>query len=360
MSNFKEHFRTPCTTGLKNVNEEFETEEFRMQQAKKLTRFLSSAEHISALKGKKVEEVFSTEKKIREFLLELSSEEYVQLLEGINGIFRNKDSDNWIADGQKVEIGSWTFPKQEDKVDLLARSLAAAKTMANDGRNITEIAFLLSTVITGVHLFENGNGRTSRAVFFLTNKGFTVDNKDDFEKLMASDGISGLSNPKKFYGLIKSKMCKEVGVNWQDLHFDNRALDLMKAKNLEPLLHQLSPEYKSHFLAYFEDKHPLYVTLALVLLKKEQMELLKSADGSINMASLFGFIEEKDVKIFSGLLDEIKKKYVSSIIDCFLFPDKEENRVSLRDIHGSEQSYSIVDICKNFNSLEDGIKEKVF
>lgn len=358
MSNPNEHFPTPVTPELRNASEEFETEEFRMQQAKKLTRFLSSAEHISALKGTKVEEVFSTEEKIREFLLELSPGEYVQLLEGLNGIFRNKDSDNWTADGQKVEIGSWTFPKQEDKIDLLARSLAAAKTMTNDGRNITEIAFLLSTVITGVHLFENGNGRTSRAVFYLMNKGFTVDNKDDFEKLMASDEISGLSNPNKFYGLIKSKMCKEMGINWQDLHFDNRALAAMKAKNIEPLLHQLSPEYKSHFLAYFEDSNPLYVTLALVLLKKEQIELLKNADGSINMASLFGFIEEKDVTIFSSLLDEIKKKYVSSIIDCFLFPDKEENRVPSGDRQGGQQSHSIIDICRNVK-LEDEIKEKI-
>src|SRR5204863_10056658 len=98
--------------------------ELRQRMAEKLLFFLNSAKRIKALEGKTVEEVLGTPEARCQFILHVAPDEYRELLDGINGILRNLEKEDWGMDGKTVVIGNpdnpqWDFPEHDDKSDLL-------------------------------------------------------------------------------------------------------------------------------------------------------------------------------------------------------------------------------------------------
>jgi len=164
--------------------------ENREQMAKRLVRFLSIT-NLDSLDGKKVEEVFKDQESTKNFLLSLSAEKYNQLLIGINALVRNMGTDEaWQMDGDGVRMGKMDmFPEQAEKVGLLGESIETAQSMLHEGRSIEDVAILLTTSLTAIHPFGDGNGRTAKFIFALLMKGY--DSKL-IEEVLAKDGLSGL------------------------------------------------------------------------------------------------------------------------------------------------------------------------
>ena len=113
------------------MSERVDTSEERDKRAELMVRFLDLAENIEPFEGKKVQEVFSNETSRRELIENLDGSQFFELINGINGILRNKDKDEWEIDGGKVMLaGGWgdrhTPPRQEDKAGLLKKAFEEA------------------------------------------------------------------------------------------------------------------------------------------------------------------------------------------------------------------------------------------
>ena len=99
--------------------------ELRPKMTDKLLRFLDVVKNIPGLEGRSLEEVIGDKESRRQFIINLPPEDYQELLIGINGILRNLPKDQWEMDGKGVVMGDpehpqWTFPKFEDKKELLS------------------------------------------------------------------------------------------------------------------------------------------------------------------------------------------------------------------------------------------------
>jgi len=95
----------------------------REERAEALFRFLKSAE--------KKEAVFSDEEHKRQFIENLTTEGFLQFLNGINGILRGKKKAEWKRDGETVKVDQMFYgikfskeyipPAYEDKPELLEK-----------------------------------------------------------------------------------------------------------------------------------------------------------------------------------------------------------------------------------------------
>jgi hypothetical protein len=151
----------------------------RKYASDRLVKFLD----ISSLQinGQSFKEILRDKEAIKDFILSLDYPEYAKLVTGINAMVRNKRSDEeWRMDGKGVRMGDQNiFPEQEDKEELLQKSLEVAKIMQAEGRSVQDISILLSVALTGIHPFANGNGRTARVLLALLNAGYDADLMSD-------------------------------------------------------------------------------------------------------------------------------------------------------------------------------------
>ncbi|MEI7480668.1 MAG: hypothetical protein WCJ59_03500, partial [bacterium] len=103
--------------------------------------------------------------------------EFANFLVRINGIARNIPIHERNFDGKNVRLGSvigdtTEVPNHEDKENLLRHAYEEGLAIDNE-----DLKYLLPAVINAVHLFSDGNGRTSRIIHLLL-KGYS--SKDEF------------------------------------------------------------------------------------------------------------------------------------------------------------------------------------
>jgi len=174
---------------------------FREKQVEKLTRFLRLT-FLEIFNNRKIEDVLKDEEAIRKLVTEISNEEYVSVLGVINSVLRNKPKEEFgLLDGEGVKMGDMDiFPTQEDKLGLLAKSLDGAKEMIVQNRAMEDVAILLSSLITAIHPFVDGNGRTAKTILILLMKGFNEDvlktilsDNDNYSNLVNSGELSSMA-----------------------------------------------------------------------------------------------------------------------------------------------------------------------
>lgn len=155
----------------------------RDAQAEKLVTFLDKI---------KAKETFNTEANKREFIENMSFEEFKEWLQRLNGILRDIPINDRGFHDQDVMLEpnpelSGTFralmpesvteytPKLEDKEDLLGELFTLVQDMANRDCVMTDIATLVSAGVNAIHSFDDGNGRTSRLLHFLLTTNYSGD-----------------------------------------------------------------------------------------------------------------------------------------------------------------------------------------
>ncbi len=110
-----------------------EGEADRERRAKVLLRLLHNLSGIEAFGDEKFEAIFSNEQHKRDFIEGLNSDSFLQLLNGLNGILRDREVVEWNTDGENVSLQSTFFgvgylpPRQEDKLGLLVNVLKQPK-----------------------------------------------------------------------------------------------------------------------------------------------------------------------------------------------------------------------------------------
>lgn len=174
---------------MENEPEELTDIELREQQADKIVNFLT---RIAAYEY--VQKLLSNP----ESRNELSFEKFRDFLVRINGIARDIPTNERKIDEKEIIIsgGPDTFlmPKFEDKEILLKEAFDSINKI-----NPGDEAYLLPAVVNAVHLFPDGNGRTSRILHtllksksdeeFIENLKLAVGYEGRFETADVSPGI---------------------------------------------------------------------------------------------------------------------------------------------------------------------------
>ena len=316
------------------MSERINTPEERDKHAELMVRFLDLARHIEPLAGKKVEEVLGDEESRRELLGSLSESEFLELANGINGILRDKEKNEWTIDGVKVMLrgltGEHTPPRQEDKEKLLKKAFEGAKIMNGEGRTLEDIALLLSASINEVHPYADANGRTSRLIHTLLTKGYSEETKAEIKNILGEYGSDIIDiNPSLVVKEIENLICAEIGLNDPKKN-PNRITNVMymgrldKTKFRPDVPEQLKEDF---FNAFRHDS--TYMNLTMYLYVSEHPEIEKyikafPTHASVMLEKILPDLGTDDLTRIMETYWGLKKRYAEFIIDAITHPEKPE------------------------------------
>lgn len=316
--------------------------EHREKRADVLLRFVGTSENIEPFHGQKLETIFSDEEHRREFINNLGAEEFTQLLEGLNGILRNKKKEDWKMDGQDVGVGGHIFtgleyisPRREDKPELLDKLLSSVKRMNEEGKNLKDIALAVSATINAIHPFLDGNGRTSRFIYSILTEGF---NKEQIKKILSKsatfDGTEININP----GLIKTKIDdlveNEVGINNPEINPDRITNLFSELTKKEMEFGQEIKEQDKKLFLELSSKDSKYLFWAVFEflcdnpgLNKEKFIKKFPNRSAILTDILVGDLNQEQLSQILQNYRNLKKKYVEKLLGSIANPDDDEYQI---------------------------------
>lgn len=315
--------------------------ENREQRADVLLRFLNIAENIEPFHGQKIETVFSDEEHRREFIENLSPEGFLQLLNGLNGILRGKKKEDWGMDGEGVGLNSplisvgYVAPRQEDKTELLTEVLLSAKTMCRAGRDLKDIALLVSSSLNAIHPYLDANGRGSRLIYLLITEGFNEGAKKEIRAVLSKYGREKIDiDPGFVQADLDELVRKEVGV-------DNPELNPEKMRNLFRSLAAEKPEFGPEVSRqdinlildlYRDDSQYLFWSVFTFFRDNPDLDRQKFIEqhpkrSAIMVNKLVENLSQEQITRILQNYGYLKKRYVEKLIDAIANPEKEEYQI---------------------------------
>lgn len=321
------------------------TEVNRVSRAEVLLRFLNVSENIAPLHGQKIETVFSDEEHKRQFIENLTPGEFIQLLDGLNGILRGKKIEDWKMDGDAVELSGvllgteYIPPRQEDKPQLLAEVLSSAKKLSQDGRDINDIALLISASLNAIHPYLDGNGRVSRLVYLLLTEGFDDNAKSELRSALNDDGRDKINiNPGLIQGKITDLIKMELGVGWTQESPPETVIGLWREHSDSGVV---PIEFKEHvdedkeklFKSLFKnDNEYLFFAIYKFLEnspKKKEYTIGFPKFSRLSITRLSKDLGNVEIDGIIALYRRFKKEHIEKLVDCIVNPDKEEYGVDI-------------------------------
>jgi len=324
--------------GFENPNQNTENRE---QRADILLRFLNVSKNIEPLHGQKFETVFSDEEHKREFLENLSAEEFSQLLNGLNGILRNKKKEDWEMDGETVALESMFWgtgyvpPRQEDKSALLAEVLSSVKVMSQEGRDLKDVALVVSASLNAIHPYLDANGRTSRMIYLLLTKGFNAETKKEFQAVLSESGRDRVNiDPGLIQGEITDLIKKELGINSKEilpetvggLWREKRGEDLEFGSDVEENQKKLFSE-----LLRKDDEYFFFAVKQYVDNNSLESKYIRNFPrfSRVLVEDLVKDLDSEGVNQILANYRNFKKEYVEKLIGCIADPNNEEYQVEI-------------------------------
>lgn len=138
-----------------------------------LTQRESSQSGVPPLMDEILQNTGGTPEAIKTHLEKLSFEDFVSLLNRLNGYFRG-NSEEQEMDGAGLMADGYMPPDPQDRRTLMHE--AYEKAMAEESP--VEAAFVLGMSILTIHPYIDGNGRTSRTIFALLTNGYSGSDED--------------------------------------------------------------------------------------------------------------------------------------------------------------------------------------
>lgn len=311
-------------------------EELRNDQAEKVVGFLDKIKAFayvkSILNGR--EEVEKPDfKKFEDFLVRL------------NGIARNIPIHERAIDGDKVHLGGFVesieVPHANDKESLLQYAYEKSRTIDTD-----DLKYLLPSVINAVHLFADGNGRTSRIVHLLLTD---YPSKEEFDaELRNALGEFGRFdsfdiNP----GLIGYEIQQEVLKNHGWIYSEENpqgTLGPIKTGMASIEIRGLDKENPSYEVARklldLASDNGRYVLTAIYMETGGEIQNLMSEYGEEKtlLVSPKKMLEILSHEQWERMLDnfyQLKKEQVETLVDVFVDPEQyqvSDDGETLRDL----------------------------
>jgi len=268
-------------------------------------------------------------------------EEFKDFLIRINGIARNTPISDRRFDGKGVALTGFideaTVPKQEDKENLLKEAFVARTHL----KYPEDTAYMLPVVLTAVHPFADGNGRTSRVLNLLLTAHPTSERFfESLQKALGEDGrFDSLDiNPSYISLEIEKKILERHGFT------ENQLPDgLTRSRTNEDVTGQ---DAKNFFKKFKADGRYCFIAMYTYLNSKGILEAVvktKSDFPDFNLEDNYKAISpSKMEEIFTqedwdNLLNEyykIKRESVEILIDVFVNPDdyiSDKSGVTLRE-----------------------------
>ncbi len=357
--------------------------ENRAWRADQLLNFLETEENIGFLHGKKFDTVFSDEKNKREFIENLSEEDFTEMLNTINGILRDKEKEDWKMDGDYVGTGGALLAGglehisslQEDKPELLAKVLSAAKTMTQENKELKDIALLVSSSINAIHPYIDANGRTSRFMYLALSENLTSENKERLKEIVSVSATEQEAeidiNPGSVLWKIEDKIKTEIGVgnseknklNIQDQSLETQCWKDIKVKDEArvvdiKLLELLKVDEKFRFLSLFKFLRDNSLLENEKYIDKGYVDFAnKGRDYSlILIKSLVKDLKQEQIIEILQNYRELKKRQIEILIDCITNPKKPEYQT--RDDDGEKISLKGYFELKIKKESEENTEEK--
>lgn len=289
---------------------------------------VQSIEPLLALTERLANQIGKNPKDRVTWLLEQTSESFSQFLVDINQVVRCLESkDHWF-DGENVRIRMSFQPDQEDKLTLLEQlidraqeyTLQQIRAQKEEQLIMTDLAASIPSAVVYLHLFINGNGRTTRILRYLLRDS---DQTSD-EKLMnivqkktiaihdttlhASVERSVLKYLNAKYGHENYKIVDDIDDEDGDwpITFCPEIGGSSRIRKLFPTLN------RSVERAYFDDTfHATVISF---------IEHSKCKSNNISITNIFTELvnDPESLKEFLAINKKIRKEYASILVDGLL------------------------------------------
>lgn len=306
----------------------------RQSRAEVIAHFFNSAKGIDGLEGKSVAEVFSNEKSIRQLIDTLSEQQFIQLLNGLNGIIRGVGKESWgMAEGEMEISGAMESEavftaKAKDKPLLLAQMIRVAKKMNQEQRSMNDIALLVSVTTNAIHPWEDANGRTSRLIFALLEEGYARINENRVMALMSEEGSSLLTtDARSISGYLDSALRKECGLDFGNLFSDKPTKEWRFPEGVDD-------SQKNSFIRAYKADYLTHLAFAVAdFLKTTKKDANKYYQEMFHgrkvvlLDKLLNDLNSEDIEEILNNYFKIKKRKVELLIDCIENPDKQEYQI---------------------------------
>jgi len=280
----------------------------------------------------------------------ITPEQYGNLLNGVNGLLRGKSKESWAFDGGNVNISAEhdTFPSAffmhpDDKSNLINQSLQTAKTMTTEGRDMSDVAYLLAAILVETHPYADGNGRTGRVIYDLMANGYDPDRL----KILLSEEGRGVGDvlvtKRDFNQIFFSQMNtgglfnilpSDEGHGFGKIAFPKNVSESTK----ETIVERVRGDTEIFKLAVVSvlESHP----------EMPRDNYVKETNSGNKVLVFERLVKDLSSEIAEELVSkywEFKKSYTETIIDVFAHPDKPEYQVNNQS---EGQSVSLLDKWK--------------
>ena len=158
-----------------------------------------------------IEEIRSDENLFDEKIQEMTRDDAYKYLTHLNGILRGVNKKNERGRRDNIQVGEHMAPSRDVQGIILKDTIETLKNIEDNHYRAT----LAYYTVNNLHLFPDGNGRTSRAVYeIFDNNSPNLDNEDFIHKTNSSNESGGHGNFEKTKGIRSAATAYAIAREW--------------------------------------------------------------------------------------------------------------------------------------------------
>ncbi len=304
--------------------------EFRKGMIEKIINFFEKA-HIF----EKVQELLKAEK-IKDVI---SFEEFRDFLIRVNGVVREIPIKDRGTDGQNIYMGGSAdityFPYFEDRQNLLSEVYESIDKVKKE-----DLKYFVPLMITAIHLFKDGNGRTSRIFNLLFSDSVSGEDLSfELEKVLGLDGryIGHNINPSYIDKEVDNYLINKYGLNSKKGLSDEIRISVDQGLNIldHEMFDDINTDNEGFLDAWGTNKKLANMVIILFLQEKGILQKCMT-DDVLNIKLVNKYLNKEDwMNLESNFYKSLKEK-TEILIDIFVKPEEYHvepyNPTTLKDL----------------------------